>query len=90
MTLLEGGIPAIAVCGTHNGALHRQLPDDLRLFAALDNDAAGQIGQARLVAMNAVPVQLPDGVADVNDLAMQPGGRAAFLAALDEAMGSGR
>ena len=90
LTLLRWGIPAVALCGTHNGALRRELPADLRLFAALDNDAAGQIGQARLAAMNAVPVALPPGVGDVNELATVPGGSEAFLAALDEAWASVR
>ncbi len=90
LTLLGWGLPAVALCGTHNGALRRELPDGLRLFAALDNDAAGQMGRARLAALDAVPVPLPAGVTDVNDLATVPGGREAFLAALDEAYASVR
>ncbi len=89
LTLVGWGLPACAVLGTQPGTaalkLLREFPS---VVVAFDADEAGVAGARQLVAAlgsSARAITLPGGVNDVADLATRPGGREAFLHALDGA-----
>ena len=89
LTLVGWGLPACALLGTQAGR------DTLRLLGrarsivlVLDGDEAGREGAAQLasaIGERARVVELPEGVKDVNELGVQPGGRETFFRLLDEA-----
>ena len=94
LALAQWGIPACAALGTQGvervAAALRGCP---RVFLAFDNDDAGREATERLQALlgrRAAAVTLPQGVADVAELAIHPQGRAAFIRLLAQAARSAR
>ena len=88
------GLPACAALGTQGveriAAALRGCP---RVFVAFDADDAGREatdGLLTLLGRRAAAVTLPQGFADVADLATYPHGRAAFLRLLAQAARSAR
>ncbi|MBI4311442.1 MAG: toprim domain-containing protein, partial [Chloroflexi bacterium] len=87
--LAQWDIPACALLGSHG--MERQvhaLARFGRVYLAFDNDPAGQEATetlAELLGPKAFPVDLPDGVKDVADMAVRPRGRAIFLDLLTQA-----
>ena len=64
-----------------------------RIFLAFDNDDAGRTATAHLQALlgrRAAVVNLPQGVADVGELATLPQGRALFRRLLERAARAAR
>ena len=89
LVLSQWGLPACAALGTQGlergAAALRGCP---HVFLAFDNDAAGREAAARLTALlgrRAAVVSLPEGVADVAELATHPQGRGLFLRLLERA-----
>ena len=89
LLLSEWSLPACAALGTQGlervAAALRGCP---HVFLAFDNDAAGREAAARLTALlgrRAAVVSLPEGVADVAELATHPQGRGLFLRLLERA-----
>ncbi|MFQ5382208.1 MAG: toprim domain-containing protein, partial [Dehalococcoidia bacterium] len=89
LTAVEWGLPAVALLGTR---LSRQLEHRLdrfeRIYLALDNDSTGRLATHELagrLGRRAIPVELPPGATDLNDLQRRPNGRAEFLRCLREA-----
>src|SRR6266542_967232 len=92
LTLCCWGYPAVALLGTHTR------PDTLehlrafqRVYLVLDQDDAGLEATLRLsdaLGARAVPVELPEGVHDLGELAPRADGRAVFAGALLEAVGA--
>ena len=94
LLLSEWGLPACAALGTRGmervAAALRGCP---RVFLAFDQDAAGREATAALAGLlgrRAAVVSLPDGVADVADLATHPGGRGTFPRLLERAARAAR
>ena len=94
LILSEWGIPACAALGTQGmervAAALRGCP---HAFLAFDRDAAGREATAALASLlgrRAAVVTLPDGVADVADLATRPQGRRVFLRLLEGAARAAR
>ena len=94
LLLSEWGIPACAALGTRGmervAAALRGCP---RVFLAFDQDDAGREATAALSGLlgrRAAAVTLPEGVADVADLATHPGGRRVFLRLLQRAARAAR
>ena len=94
LLLSEWGIPACAALGTQGmervAAALRGCP---RVFLAFDQDDAGREAAttlAGLLGRRAAVVTLPEGVADVADLATHPGGRRVFPRLLDRAARAAR
>ena len=94
LLLSEWGIPACAALGTQGmervAAALRGCP---RVFLAFDSDDAGREATAALSGLlgrRAAAVTLPEGVADVADLATHPGGRRVFLRLLERAARAAR
>ena len=94
LLLSEWGIPACAALGTQGmervAAALRGWP---RVFLAFDHDDAGREATAALAGLlgrRAAVVALPEGVADVADLAAQPSGRGVFLRLLERAAHAAR
>ena len=90
IVLAQWGLPACAALGTQGmervAAALRGCP---RVFLAFDGDDAGRAASERLEALlgrRAATVTLPEGVADVADLAARPNGRAAFLRLLERGL----
>ncbi|MBI4313133.1 MAG: toprim domain-containing protein [Chloroflexi bacterium] len=89
LTLGQWDIPACALLGSHG--MERQVHALARfghVWLAFDNDDAGHDATETLVKLlgqKAIPVDLPDGVKDVADMAVHPHGRAIFLRLLTEA-----
>ncbi len=84
LTLASWDIPAVALLGTQGlEKVAAALQGQPRIFLALDSDNAGQTAAVRLRQLlgghRSRIVQLPQGVSDVGDLAMQPDGHAVFL-----------
>ena len=82
LTLTAWGFPACSALGTQGldkvAAVLRGCP---RIFLAFDNDCAGRDaaeGLKELLGRRAAVVNLPDGVADVGDLAALPHGQRLF------------
>ena len=94
LVLSEWGVPACAALGTRGmervAAALRGCP---RVFLAFDHDEAGRDAMERLSGLlgrRAAAVELPEGVADVADLATQPHGRRVFLRLLERAARAAR
>ena len=82
LTLAGWGYPACAALGTQGldkvAAALRGCP---RVFLAFDNDGAGleaATGLKQLLGLRAAVVNLPQGIADVGELAMLPNGQLIF------------
>ena len=94
LTLVQWGLPAVAALGTQG--LERvalALRGCARVFLAFDADDAGREAAERLAGLlgrRAAVVGLPQGVADVAELATHPQGRAIFLRLLARAARSVR
>ena len=89
LTLAQWGMPACAALGTQGmdrvAAALRGRP---RVFLAFDADDAGREATEHLTALlgpRAAPVELPQGVGDVAELATQPDGMVTFLRLLEQA-----
>ena len=94
LVLSGWGIPACAALGTQGmervAAALRGCP---HVFLAFDQDSAGREAVAALAGLlgrRAAAVTLPEGVADVADLAIHPGGRGMFLRLLERAARAAR
>ncbi|MDE2752688.1 MAG: CHC2 zinc finger domain-containing protein [Gemmatimonadota bacterium] len=94
LLLSEWGLPACAALGTQGmkrvAAALRGCP---RVFLAFDNDDAGREAAAALAGLLgrcAAVVTLPEGVADVADLATNPHGRRVFSPLLKRAARAAR
>ncbi len=94
LTLMAWGYPACAALGTQGvdkvAAALRGCP---RLFLAFDNDDAGREATANLQALlgrRAAVVNLPQGIADVGELATLPHGQLLFRRLLARAAKSAR
>ena len=94
LVLSEWGLPACAALGTQGmervAAAFRGCP---HVFLAFDNDGAGSEATARLAGLlgrRAAVVTLPEGVADVAELAIHPQGREVFLRLLERAARAAR
>ena len=92
LTLQRWRLPAIGLGGTHASS---RLVDALqrfeRIYVALDNDPAGQEATQRLterLGQRAIPIALPPGLKDINDLGLHPDGRLLLVRTLEES-GSG-
>jgi DNA primase len=85
----QWGLPAVALAGSHvSPSTVRVLSRFRRVYLALDNDEAGLRASAQLkeaLAGKARRLQLPQGVKDVNDLAIRPDGRDLFMRCLGAA-----
>ncbi len=94
LVLGEWGLPACAALGTRG--LERTaavLSGCPRVFLAFDNDDAGREATAALAGLlgrRAAVVELPEGVADVAELATRPHGRRVFLRLLERAARAAR
>ena len=94
LVLSEWGLPACAALGTQGmervAAALRGCP---HVFLAFDNDDAGSeaaAGLAGLLGRRAAVVTLPEGIADVADLATVQHGRRVFLRLLERAARAAR
>ena len=94
LVLSEWGIPACAALGTRGT---ERIADALRgcprVFLAFDSDEAGRDATDRLAGLlgcSAAAVELPEGVADVAELATRPHGRRVFLHLLERAASAAR
>ena len=94
LVLSEWGIPTCAALGTQGmervAAALRGCP---RVFLAFDQDDAGREATAALAVLlgrRAAVVSLPEGIADVAELATQPHGRGTFLRLLERAARAAR
>ena len=94
LVLSEWGIPACAALGTQGmervAAALRGCP---RVFLAFDQDDAGREATAALAVLlgrRAAVVSLPEGIADVAELATRPHGRGTFLRLLERAARAAR
>lgn len=89
LTAAEWSIPAVALLGTHAPrAGVAALAGFATVYLALDADAPGQRATrelAKRLGARAVPVTLPAGVHDLNELGQHRDGRDAFLRALARA-----
>jgi len=89
LTAVEWGLPAVALQGTRLSRQHEsQLDRFERIYLALDNDPAGRGATHELagrLGRRAIPVELPPGTTDLNDLQRRPNGRAEFLRCLQAA-----
>ncbi|MDI6857222.1 MAG: CHC2 zinc finger domain-containing protein [Dehalococcoidia bacterium] len=88
LTAAQWGMPAVALLGTRvSRSTVEALARFHRVYLALDCDEAGQRAAAQLATEltgQALIVDLPPGVHDLNDLGRLAGGREAFLRCLDE------
>ena len=94
LVLSEWGLPACAALGTQGmeriAAALRGCP---HVFLAFDNDGAGSEATVRLAGLlgrRAAVLTLPEGIADVADLATVPHGRRVFLRLLERAARAAR
>ena len=94
LVLSEWGLPACAALGTRGmervAAALRGCP---RVFLAFDQDDAGREATAALAGLlgrSAAVVELPEGVADVAELATHPDGRRVLLRLLERAARAAR
>ncbi|MDP2674568.1 MAG: CHC2 zinc finger domain-containing protein [Dehalococcoidia bacterium] len=90
LTALQWSLPAVALLGTHvSRPTERALMRFRRVYLALDSDEAGRRATATLMlalGSRAIPVELPPGVHDLNDLGRSPDGREAFQRCLEIAL----
>ena len=91
LTLAGWGLPACALLGTHaGGGVLRQIERARSVVLVMDNDDPGREAAQRLreaLGERARVLELPEGVADVNELGMRPGGRETFFRLLDAGRG---
>ena len=94
LVLSEWGLPACAALGTQGlervAAALRGCPN---VFLTFDNDSAGREATAALAGLlgrRTAAVALPEGVADVAELAINPQGRDVFLRLLERAARAAR
>jgi DNA primase len=89
LTAVQWGLPAAALAGSNvSKAALRALARFRRVFVVMDNDAAGRRATGELssaLGSKALPVELPTGVKDLNDLGRLPEGRQLFERCLAEA-----
>ena len=89
LTACEWDVPAVALVGTHASRLALAALRGFRtVYLALDADGPGRRASAQLASAlgeRAIPVTLPAGAHDFNELGQRRGGRDAFMAALAEA-----
>lgn len=82
LTAVRWGLPAVALLGTRvSRATIQALSPFHRVYLALDSDEAGRRATEQLMSAlesQAMPVELPSGVHDLNDLGRTPAGREAF------------
>ena len=94
LVLSEWGLPACAALGTRGlERIAAALSGCPRVFLAFDNDEAGREATAALAGLlgrRAAVVELPEGVADVAELATRPHGRRVFLRLLERAARAAR
>ena len=94
LTLAAWGFPACAALGTQGlERVAEALRGCPRIFLAFDNDDAGRTATAHLQALlgrRADVVNLPDGVADVGELAARPYGQPLFRRLLARAARAAR
>jgi DNA primase len=94
LTLRNWGFPAVALVGTHTSPdVLDQLRTFRRVYLVLDQDMAGREATVKLVEAlgpNTVPVELPEGVKDVAELAPRQDGQDLFAAALLESVGAAK
>ncbi|MDE2753013.1 MAG: CHC2 zinc finger domain-containing protein [Gemmatimonadota bacterium] len=94
LLLSEWGLPACAALGTQGmDRVAAALSGCPRVFLAFDHDDAGREATAALGSLlgrRAAVITLPDGVADVAELASSPHGRRAFLRLLERAARAAR
>ena len=94
LLLCEWGLPACAALGTQGlERVAAALRGCRHVFLAFDHDAAGREAApvlSSLLGRRAAVVTLPEGVADVAELATHPNGRGTFLRLLERAACSAR
>ena len=94
LLLSEWGIPACAALGTQGmERVAAALSGCPNVFLAFDDDDAGREAAAALGSLlgrRAAVVSLPEGIADVAELATQPHGRRVFLRLLERAARAAR
>ncbi len=94
LLLTEWAIPACAALGTHGmERVAAALRGCQNVFLAFDRDDAGREATAvlgSLLGRRAAVVSLPEGVADVAELAAKPHGRRTFLRLLEQAARAAR
>ena len=87
LTLVQWGLPAIALLGTRISKHMVEALGRFRLvYIALDSDEAGQRASAELASAlgaRAMVVELPVGIHDLNDLRRTADGRQAFERCLE-------
>ena len=90
LTAVQWGLPAVALLGTHvSRSAERALARFRRVYLALDADDAGRRATATLTSAlgtRAIPVELPSGVHDLNDLGRSPNCGEAFQRCLEFAV----
>jgi DNA primase len=89
LTAVQWGLPAAALAGSNvTKATLQALARFRRVFVVMDSDAAGRRATGDLssaLGSRALPIQLPGGVKDLNDLGQLPEGRTLFERCLAEA-----
>ena len=94
LTLTAWGYPAVAALGTQGmDKVAAALRGCSRVFLAFDNDDAGSAaaeGLRNLLGNRAAAVILPDGIADVGELAARPNGQRIFRRLLQRAAHNAR
>jgi DNA primase len=89
LTAVHWDLPAAALAGSNvSKAALRALSRFRRIFVVMDGDAAGRRATNELssaLGSKALPVELPGGVKDLNDLGRLPEGRRLFEQCLAEA-----
>jgi DNA primase len=89
LTAVQWGLPAAALAGSNvKMATLEALARFRRVFVVMDSDTAGRRASGELsstLGNKALPVQLPSGVKDLNDLGRLPEGRRLFEQCLAEA-----
>ena len=90
LTAVQWGMPAVALLGTRvSRSTIQALSRFRRVCLALDSDEAGRRATEELMSAlgsRAMPVELPSGVHDLNDLGRTPAGREAFQRRLEIAL----
>jgi len=87
LTLRRWGLPAIALSGTHvSPRMLRALRRFERVYVLLDSDAAGQAATQRVIDVlgeRALPLPIPLGLKDVNEVGGHPDASALLLRQLE-------
>lgn len=89
LTAVQWGLSAVALLGTRvSRSTVQGLARFQRVYLALDSDEAGRRAAAQLAAEltgQALILELPPGIHDLNGMGRPPDGRRAFLSCLQEA-----